>query len=1090
MKCLTSLLGVTGIVVFSIASHAQTITIKSGKWSSPSTWSNGIVPDATAGEIIINHNVIIPSDTLLSVDDLTINASLSIAKNATVILQHAQNVLSDLRLQTGRLNVSGRLICRDSAMMTGTTVANTFFLDSSFYEHQYFSIAGEPPTATWSELATLELTGYTTGKSLSSPKWNQVYGNVIYNCAAQRSGTFVEMLGNIQTVKGSLIISSTGSGVVRVTLDKTSLTTITIGKDFVIEGRSRVWMSRNGTTTLNVSGNFNYHSAATASSYLTTQGTGALNVDGNVHINTAGILRFASSGGGNGTLSVKGNLNVETGTLTLAAPGRGKIILNGTLPQHATLLGTVTKGVDLQIENSTGITVQSGSRTSGNILVTASSDLTLPEGNFTIQGNLASQNGGHVHSSNGTLHLTGTDLQNINLYNDTLSNITIAKSAGSSVVISSPLNISGTLNVATPGVSVISNGNITLISTSDDGLAEGIVASLSTGSSIEGSVTVQRFMSGEGRIYRYLSTPVSGVTVADWKDDFAITGPFDDPSTGPGINSTGASLFFYDEREAVGGWINYPSVGRASDNPLMPGKGYSAFIRNANAPTVWDLTGILNQHEFNFSLTHTTTSDTLNDGWNLIGNPYPSSIDWDSEDGWIKSNVSEKIAIRDNSTGMFKYWDGSVGSLGSGRIGKGQAFWVQTSGNNPTLTLREVAKTLTSQVFYRVNQSDVDYVEVKMSNEKISDNAYLRIRNDATLSFDKHDIVKWPNDHLSLSFTIDAIPLVIAATDKINCGAVIPLTMDFTLKSNGNFDPGYEGSYFLHVIGAGLFQYAHIQLYDHYQDSIISNHTTPYQFFIDENPGSSDPKRFSLSIEQNAANRSMELVYDSLRCDQSPAAVIKLKNPMRGARYTCSLNQWDVESFLAKDQSLLRFTLSDDQLSYGMNSVTITARNVCGTIDAEHFPIRKTEKLAPPLLTQHNGWIASNYVQGDWYFNGEKIMDESPVIRPESSGTYENIVDVNGCTATATTQYIFQDDHWQCFPVPAARHLIITAPEYFSIRQVRIVALTGATLRELSFEPETTQVVINTEGLPDGIYLAELRTGDGNKTIRFIKKSE
>ncbi len=173
MKCLTSLLGVAGIVVFSFASHAQTTTVKSGKWSSPSTWLNGIVPDASNREIIINHDVDIPEDTALAVDELVVNAKLTVLKRAQLIIQNARGYLLISAVQSGNLIIYGRLTCRDSAAIAGTTAVNTFFLDSSVYEHQYFSIAGEPPTATWSDHSTLELTGFTTGKSLSSLRWNQ-----------------------------------------------------------------------------------------------------------------------------------------------------------------------------------------------------------------------------------------------------------------------------------------------------------------------------------------------------------------------------------------------------------------------------------------------------------------------------------------------------------------------------------------------------------------------------------------------------------------------------------------------------------------------------------------------------------------------------------------------------------------------------------------------------------------------------------------------------------------------------------------------------------------------------------------------------
>src|SRR5690606_25862990 len=115
--------------------------------------------------------------------------------------------------------------------------------------------------------------------------------HVVYNCTAQQNGTFVEMLGNIRDIRGDFIVNTTNGGVLRMTLDKTSPTVITIGGDLIIEGNSEVWFSRAGNTTINVGGDFHFRSTATASSYLTTTGTGQLNVAGSMTMNSPAILR-------------------------------------------------------------------------------------------------------------------------------------------------------------------------------------------------------------------------------------------------------------------------------------------------------------------------------------------------------------------------------------------------------------------------------------------------------------------------------------------------------------------------------------------------------------------------------------------------------------------------------------------------------------------------------------------------------------------------------------------------------------------------------------------------------------------------------
>lgn len=1087
MKCLTSLLGVAGIVVFSIASHAQTTTVRSGKWSSPSTWSNGIVPNASHGEIIINHDVDVPEDTAVTVDELVLNATLTISKRAQLVLQHARGVPADLSVaSSGNLMVYGRLTCLDSASIIGTSSLNTFFLDSSVYEHQYFNIAGEPPTATWSDHSTLEFTGFTTGKSLSSLKWNQVYGNVIYNCQAQRSGTFVEFLGNIQTIKNDLIIKSTGAGMLRVTLDKTALTTISIGGDYVIEGRSLVWMSRNGNTRINVAGDFEYRSIATASSYLTTQGNGELNIDGNFLMNSVGILRFASSGGGMGTINVKKNFNLVTGTMTFVAPGQGLVSMSGNTSQSFNITGTLASEVDVEIANSNGVLVTTGSAVGGNILIKSSGRLILPVNTFSLQGNLTVETGADLVSNHGTLLLNGNGDQSLSLLGDTLHHIDITKPAGSTVGIASTLNQSGTLKINNAGVTVFSNGNLTLLSTNDNGAGEGSVAALPAGSSVEGNVTVQRFMSGEGRIYRYLSSPVANGTVADWKDDFSITGTFDDPSSGGGLNTTSPSLFEYDETFSGDGWQNYPRTGLASENALTPGKGYSAFIRRAATPTVWDVTGKLNQQSIKLPVTYTATVDSLMDGWNLVGNPYASTIDWDRDEGWTRTNIASKIAIRDNSSGTFKYWDGSVGNLTHGRIAVGQAFWIQATGPNPTLTIHENAKATSPGIFFRKKKQDVDVLQMTLSGKQVSDECFLKLDPEATHRFDIHDLNKWPNDVLNFSFVTDSIALAIDVRKVIDCGAQIPLLMNFARNADGRINPTYLGKYSFLIDARGLFRYAEISVHDHYLDSVFTFNSDPYIFLIDNDPRSYFENRFSVEIVSRDEENTSVINHDSLVCETSPDPIINIPRANKGVRYDCLINDQLFSSSLPDRDTAISISVSKHMLSSGGNSIRVVARNTCQVIDDIHLAIRKSEVFSSPVFIETHNAIISN-MNGDWYYEGKMIAKNEISITPTKSGWYEQKINMNGCTSVAGVNFIYQETDWRYAPVPTNGSVTITAPKGTLISFVEIISPTGMICERRRYSNER-EVALDLDWLQTGIYFARVSGTNGLATFRLYKQ--
>ncbi len=102
---------------------------------------------------------------------------------------------------------------------------------------------------------------------------------------------------------------------------------------------------------------------------------------------------------------------------------------------------------------------------------------------------------------------------------------------------------------------------------------------------------------------------------------------------------------------------------------------------------------------FSFGVTATTrgggTPDTAytdtaaaDFGWNLVGNPTPSTINWNAASGWTKTNIDGTIYVWDPSdtTGGYKTWNGTTGNLGTGLIAPFQAFWVKANNINPVLS--------------------------------------------------------------------------------------------------------------------------------------------------------------------------------------------------------------------------------------------------------------------------------------------------------------------------------------------------------------------------------------------------------------------
>src|SRR5690606_15362193 len=104
---------------------------------------------------------------------------------------------------------------------------------------------------------------------------------------------------------------------------------------------------------------------------------------------------------------------------------------------------------------------------------------------------------------------------------------------------------------------------------------------------------------------------------------------------------------------AIPQYVAFPTTDSLEN--LQPGTGYAAFIRQqCNSSLTVSVTGSINQGRTELAVNHNTNAPS-GESWNLVGNPYPSTVDW-SAAGWEKTSIADVIAVQDNGgSGQYVY---------------------------------------------------------------------------------------------------------------------------------------------------------------------------------------------------------------------------------------------------------------------------------------------------------------------------------------------------------------------------------------------------------------------------------------------------
>jgi hypothetical protein len=327
--------------------------------------------------------------------------------------------------------------------------------------------------------------------------------------------------------------------------------------------------------------------------------------------------------------------------------------LSGVIPTTATNT-TIPSGVP----NYPLLDVDTGSVK--NITIQSNASLTVTDGTLQIAGSI--NNSGTLDVSGGAINMNGSSPQTIpvNAFeSDLINDLTINNGAG--VTLGGTLYLSGIL-LASNG-QLNTGGHLTLISTATQ---TALIDGSGTGE-VLGNVTMQRYLpSGFG--YKYFSSPFQSATINEFSDEVDLGASF-------------STFYHYDEDRPASGWIS-------DTNPatmLIPMWGYSVNMGASAAAKTVDVTGIVNNQTISSpTLYNHNRPYTL--GFNLVGNPYPSPIDWDATAGWSRSNIDNAVyyfnsGVTSQYTGTYSSYINGISSDGIAGpvIAAMQGFFVHVS---------------------------------------------------------------------------------------------------------------------------------------------------------------------------------------------------------------------------------------------------------------------------------------------------------------------------------------------------------------------------------------------------------------------------
>ena len=307
----------------------------------------------------------------------------------------------------------------------------------------------------------------------------------------------------------------------------------------------------------------------------------------------------------------------------------------------------------------------------------------------------------------------------------TVNNLTVASGATVDVAPGAGLVLNGTLD-ATAGVFTLRS----------DATGAAYLDDFTLGGTVLGPISVQRFNPLGVAGFRQLGTPVAMPNISGLSG-FTPSGTpgfiIPDPSCNPSYvaaNSPYGNWMQLVENGSVQFSCSQSLFQVLTGGGMTAGRGYYMDVAGNSTLT---FTGAPNTGAVNFGLSHANTAVT--NGWNMVSNPYPSPLAW--ETGNVPAGVDGigKIWVTSGTyTGTFQDLDPNVAGTA---VAIGQAFQVRVStpGGTPSFSVDNGDRTVTPPTYLFAGNESMT-LNIDILSGGFADLAKVRFIQGATNAYD------------------------------------------------------------------------------------------------------------------------------------------------------------------------------------------------------------------------------------------------------------------------------------------------------------------------------------------------------------------
>jgi PKD repeat protein len=514
--------------------------------------------------------------------------------------------------------------------------------------------------------------------------------------------------------------------------------------------------------------------------------------------------------------------------------------------------------------------------------------VTSYDGNFSIRGNWENNSQFNFLSTGNTITFSGSSQQNIlgTAGVNNFKNITVSNPFGL-VFLSGTTNIEEVLK-STNGTITQNGSNIILKSTSDNSAARVKISTESDYNWISGDFTVERYIDAQDDYWRMIGSPLESTTLNDWDPFFTYCG-FTGSDYTYGQCGNFCSVYFYNEAQAQ---IGNPSAGWDSAQNIsnnVNSENGTIIYSNASAITL-SVTGKPQFDDINFDITKSGADAAF--GWNLITNPYPSTLSFST---FRRDNNNEF----DNAFYILE--DGNWRSFTSGdSIPHSQGFLIKKTSTGTSSINMNVGQTIENEAPFTKSVNGINLpLKLKLSSNSNDylDYCYVNAGPFFSDNYDAgEDIFKMTNpypDYISSIFFNDNQNQNL---DRIAINNNISTNLDL-VASIGQFA---YGEYTIEWENTSSFMIGSCLKLEDLHNGIITNMRidSNYTFFSDS---SSLQPRFKIHIDVD-----YEIIVSNLNCFNDSSGSIAIYGDSIS---TSSFNLLDsnlilIDSIYAIDDSL------------------------------------------------------------------------------------------------------------------------------------------------------------------------------------------